>query len=282
MAHTGATSDPLEQAASQAGLGELQATFQPDRVTWLSFILRMIVPVGLLGLMFWFFAYFEMFFPFGLVVGVVLVGAVGWSLFSFWVFNKGFRENQELRFHADGVAVRAERGRVLAYRWEDTRLLVRATEHGPGGPVTYSHALLHRSNPALLIGRDTNFVSVVTNTLDQKDLDPPITAGPFLNEAEVRRALQEEATRVHLPRALAELDAGRAVEFGSATVSPQALTLDGKEIPWSEISALSIKKGFLNIKRDGKFFRTSLQLSYIPNFSVLASLVRHYSGAPLE
>lgn len=282
MAHTGATSDPLEQAASQADLGELQTTFQPYHVSWVSFLLRMTVPVGLLCLMLWFFAYFEMFFPFGPVVGVVLVGAVGWSLISFWLANKGFRENQELRFHIDGVVVRAERGRVLAYRWEDTRLLVKATEHGPGGPVTYSHALLHRFNPPLIIGQDTNFIAVVTNTLDQKDLDPPITAGPFQNEAEVRRALQEEATRVHLPRTLAELDAGRPVEFGSATVSPQALTLDGKEIPWSEISALSIKRGFLHIKRAGKFFKTSLQLSYIPDFSVFAAVVRHYSGAPLE
>ncbi|RCV54651.1 hypothetical protein DEF23_15575 [Marinitenerispora sediminis] len=94
--------------------------------------------------------------------------------------------------------------------------------------------------------------------------------------------LEEGVTRAHLPRALAELSAGRPVGFGPVTATPHALAIDRTEIPWGEISGVTIEDGYLDIKRTGKLFTTSQQVGYVPDFLVLVALVREYTGASLD
>ncbi|MFC4562971.1 DUF6585 family protein [Nocardiopsis mangrovi] len=122
-------------------------------------------------------------------------------------------------------------------------------------------------------------VTVLTNTADEANYGDLVRAPLFDRIDAWGPMLEEGVTRVHLPRVRAEISARRPVAFGPVTVTSHAVTIDRTEIPWGEISGVTVENGYLCVKRTGKLFTTSQQVSYIPNFLVLAALIREYTGA---
>jgi hypothetical protein len=220
----------------------------------------------------------------GSVVGagavIVCAAFVVLPVAGMWIASKDARSGQELHIFDQGAVLRGPKGRVLPYRWADTRLLVSAVRRTEGA-TTYSYALLNLTQPPVAMGRNVVLLSVLGGATEAENPGDLVRAPLFAQMDVWGPMLEEGITRTHLPAVLAELAAGRRVEFGPAAVTADGLVVDGAETRWNEITALSVENGHLTVKRSGRFFRSSLRIAYVPNLLVLAAVVRHYSGAAL-
>jgi hypothetical protein len=80
-----------------------------------------------------------------------------------------------------------------------------------------------------------------------------------------------------LPRALAAVKAGQTVTFGPFAVSTQALTYDGKTVPWSEITKMTIvgpRQRRLVFECQGAMFGWTCLLGSVPNDFVMLEVIR--------
>ncbi|MEU6718102.1 DUF6585 family protein [Nonomuraea sp. NPDC046802] len=283
MAETASPYDSVEHAARDAGMGERRSVFRPVRPSPAApFIVA--IPVLLCGGFIFYLltvsGLIASFFGIVIIVGgLVAIGAAAVGIRMRW---NDYRSGQELHIYDGGAIVRGKRDLIFPFRWEETRLLVSVIRRGHGAAYTYSYALLGSGNRPVVMGQNVMLVSVLTNTADEANYGDLVTAPLFDRIGEWGPMLEEGVTRAHLPRALAELSAGRPVEFGPVTATPHALTIGRTEIPWGDISGVTIDNGHLYIKRAGKLFATSQQVSHIPNFLVLVALVREYTGASLS
>ncbi|MDA0566839.1 hypothetical protein LG943_21345 [Streptomonospora sp. S1-112] len=217
------------------------------------------------------------------IFGIVLIGAgvvvLGFSVAGMWMTANDYRSGKELRVYEHGAVVRPRGDMPLTFRWADTRLLVSVVRRT--SVYTYAYALLGSGNRPVVMGQNIMLVNVLSNTEGDSDYGDLLTA-PFFERIDVWGPMLEEGvTRAHLPRVRAELTAGRAVEFGPVTVSPEGLTVDRTQIPWGEVAGITIDNGYLHIKRTGHLFRTSQPVSHIPNFLVLVAVVREFTGTSL-
>jgi hypothetical protein len=271
--------DPVDEAARQAATGERRAVFRPGQASpWYPVVV--LVPVLLLDAFILYMVY--LMGMLGSVVGAVIVCAafVVLPVAGMWIASKDARSGQELHIFDQGAVLRGPKGRVLPYRWADTRLLVSAVRRTEGA-TTYSYALLNLTQPPVAMGRNVVLLSVLGGATEAENPGDLVRAPLFAQMDVWGPMLEEGITRTHLPAVLAELAAGRRVEFGPAAVTADGLVVDGAETRWNEITALSVENGHLTVKRSGRFFRSSLRIAYVPNFLVLAAVVRHYSGAAL-
>jgi len=92
--------------------------------------------------------------------------------------------------------------------------------------------------------------------------------------ANLGSTIQQEVTRIQLPRAIAAFKAGQQIPFGPINVAMQGVN-NGKEIiPWNQIGSITIKRGVLAAQIGGRFLRwSSVKARNVPNLGVLIGLV---------
>ena len=96
------------------------------------------------------------------------------------------------------------------------------------------------------------------------------------NIAHLGQTVQQEVTRVLLPRAVAVYNAGTVVPFGTVSVSAQGITHGQKTLVWNQVQGVEVKQGYVSVKKAGKSWAwVRLRVSTIPNFYVFMGLVNY-------
>jgi molecular chaperone DnaK len=82
------------------------------------------------------------------------------------------------------------------------------------------------------------------------------------------------AADAQLPGRMAALDRGEDLTFGDMVINARGVrTAKHDMVPWAEISDLQVERGYVRIKKAGKFLPLSLKpVSQIPNFLVFITL----------
>ncbi|MFF7637402.1 DUF6585 family protein [Kitasatospora sp. NPDC008050] len=266
------TAADVEALTEQAGLGGLRRTFHPARPrTWseqtagerVIVVLAVVAAFGVLGVL---LVMLTSAVPrFGLFMTVTAGGLFAVSLVRYKLQQRA-NKGHELRIHEGGVAVVGTGGAtVRAYRWQDMSVLQDVTEqHRNGVPVRTTY----------------------TYTLQGPDVESSRVRGGVvgtLRSPEVwGTEIQQQVTAAQLPLALAAVRAGRTVEFGPFVVSAERLTAGAKSVAWSEVRAVRTEKGYLSVKRQGRWLNlTATAVSRIPNVFVLRALAdRLVESAP--
>ncbi|MGW2813571.1 DUF6585 family protein [Streptomyces sp. NPDC001415] len=149
----------------------------------------------------------------------------------------------------------AHRGAVRVVRYADTTVLqnnVRHTQYGQTTRITYAYTVT-----------DTTGTQIVL----QAGYAQPHEWGP---------AIQQAVTEAQLPQAVAQLNAGRRLEFGPLWLTPTEIGSGGKSTPWSQVEEVAVKDGFVRIRVAGRWSALSMTaVSRIPNFLVFRALADH-------
>ncbi len=96
------------------------------------------------------------------------------------------------------------------------------------------------------------------------------------NIAHLGQTVQQEVTRVLLPRAIAAYNAGDAIPFGTLSVSVQGITHGRETLVWNQVQGVEVKRGYVSVKKAGKSRAwVRLRVSTIPNFFVFMALVNY-------
>jgi hypothetical protein len=92
-------------------------------------------------------------------------------------------------------------------------------------------------------------------------------------------ALEEQINRRRLPAALADVQAGRAVDFGAIVVSPYGLELKRDHIPWGEVDSIELVQGYVHIRQP---YRSDpwakIPVHEVANVFIFLSVVQAVSG----
>lgn len=96
------------------------------------------------------------------------------------------------------------------------------------------------------------------------------------NIAHLGQTVQQEVTRVLLPRAIAAYNAGNALLFGTLSVSVQGISHGRETLVWNQVQGVEVKRGYVAVKKAGKSRAwVRLRVSTIPNFFVFMGLVNY-------
>ncbi|AXB41617.1 DUF6585 family protein [Amycolatopsis albispora] len=276
--------ESVDQAAQRLRLGERQSVFRPVSMPKRRSLAGLIPALVLFAFVLVLFGSAGLLTSFiGIGVSALFVLMIGAAVAGITMTTREARGDQEMHVFDHGVVIRGPKGRVLPYRFDETRLI----RHGvkPAGSsdrfARWSYGLLNPVTPPVLMGQGVAIGAVWRNAGDV-DLTNLLRVAQFERIDVWGPALEDAITRAHLPRTLQELSAGREVAFGPATALPHGLAIDGKVLPWGDISALRIEGGFLRVKVKGRFFTSSVKANDVPNFLVLAAVVNHFSAVPLE
>ncbi len=93
--------------------------------------------------------------------------------------------------------------------------------------------------------------------------------------------LAREVTAILLPRAIEALHAGQTVYFGELAVNLGGVAAAGKgSVPWSEIQAVQVNKGYVSLRKHGKWLAWSGKpAARIPNLFVFLTLAQRLAGS---
>lgn len=105
--------------------------------------------------------------------------------------------------------------------------------------------------------------------------------GWYKGIAELGQTIAREVTRVQLPLAFAAVQRGETITFGDLTVNGAGIAAAGKgAVPWYEIQAVQISRGYVSVRRAGRWLAWSGQpASKIPNLFVFLTLADQLRAA---
>lgn len=168
----------------------------------------------------------------------------------------GFK-GAHLSLYEHGLVVQSG-AHASVFRWDTVLVLqdiVRVTSsYAPGQVVTRRY---HLTDPSGTMYRLT---------------------GGFLSPQQWGPAIQNAVTEAQLPGAWAAIKAGRTLTFGPIALSGANVTARGESVPWAQIQAIKVDRGFVSLKVAGRWRSlTTTPVNGIPNFFVfheLAELLR--------
>jgi hypothetical protein len=190
--------------------------------------------------------------------GMFVLGAILLAL-GMWMFWTSVRDKglQVLVF-PDGLAYTA-RGQTEICRWDEIDAVVQqVTKHYTNGiytGTTHLYTVRRAGKP------DLKFNDALHNV------------------EQLGNAIQEEAYRRLLPRAIQTYNAGGVVQFGKLSVSQQGLSNGKETIPWPEVKGVELDKGVISVSRQGKWLNwASATVAQTPNIFVFTALVDSIVG----
>lgn len=221
--------------------------------------------------------------PLGIGFVVVFVVIIGAAVAGMRITAKEAKGDQEMHLFDEGVVIRGAKGRVLPYRWDETRL-VRVGIRDAGQTdreARWGYGLLNTTTPPVVMGQTVAVGPMIANS-DGVDLGNITRTAQFEQIDVWGPALEKEITAANAPRVLDEIAAGGSVRFGPATATPEGLAVGKSLTPWNEITALDIDGGYLRMKREGKLFRSAVRANDVPDFLVLVTVVHTLGAASLR
>ncbi len=190
--------------------------------------------------------------PLVIIGGLVVL--LGWALVESWLRNRDLRV---LTF-PDGL-MRFQYGKSETCRWDEI--------------VSIWQSITKRYTNGIYMGT-THLYTI------QKSDNKQLKFGDALKDVEqLGNLLQNEVTTRQLPAALSRYNSGGTVNFGNVSVSPVGLTRGDQTLSWSEIQGVQIQKGFVSIKKQGKWLNwAKISVAKIPNLLVFLTLVDRIVG----
>lgn len=191
-------------------------------------------------------------FPLG-IIGAAFV-LVGWAMIENWLRTR----NRSVSLTRDGL-IYNKNGTLTTVRWDEIagvwQNITRRYYNGVYTGTTHVYTL---------------------QTYDKKKLTFNDT---LKNVEELGNTIQKEVSNRHLPRAMETYNSGGTVSFGTVSVNRLGLTKGDKTLPWNEIQGVQIKKGYIQIKKQGKWLNwANIPVSAIPNMLVFLTLVDRIVG----
>ncbi|MDR7276345.1 DUF6585 family protein [Catenuloplanes atrovinosus] len=167
--------------------------------------------------------------------------------------SRGRRRNRPHLYEFTHGLVRAHRGTITAYAWDDLEYVERATyHHGAQGTGSWSYATVLR----------------LRDGTGEVDILAPLdgVAGRIADAA--------------LIRARDSLLHGTPVHFGAITAGPGGLTIGDEFLPWRDLDRVDVGRRFVEIRRAGhrRPWR-SLPIGDVPDSRALASLIHENTSA---
>jgi len=90
----------------------------------------------------------------------------------------------------------------------------------------------------------------------------------------------EQVARWRMPQALQAYHMGQTVQFGTLSLNQQGIYNGSDMLPWSQVEAIDVKEGVVNVKRWGsKSHWCKVAASAIPNVFVFLALVTLYRSS---
>ncbi|WP_067568879.1 DUF6585 family protein [Nocardia acidivorans] len=154
-------------------------------------------------------------------------------------------------------------GRTSAFRWQTvsvlqdvTRISHRTYGTETGVSMTYRYQLTDPSGDSYLLTHSFN---------------EPHRWGP---------AIQDRVTAAQLPGAIAAVNRGESLEFGSLALNSNQVLANGQAVPWARVEEIRVKKGFISIRVAGQWLSlTKVTVSAIPNVFVFLELAERLRTA---
>jgi hypothetical protein len=95
----------------------------------------------------------------------------------------------------------------------------------------------------------------------------------FTKVEDLGRAIQQGTTNALFPQYVQALQSGQRLTFGPLSLDAQKLYSGAKEMPWSEIKAISLNKGTISVKKDKGWFNwATVTVPQIPNFFIFIEI----------
>lgn len=130
--------------------------------------------------------------------------------------------------------------------------------------------------------RYTNGVYIGTTylyTLQTTDGQKLKFTNSLKNVEKLGETIQNEVTRRVFPQAINTYNSGGTGSFGNLVVNRMGLTREGETLVWNEIQGVQVQKGYLEIKKQGKWQRWArIPVSSISNLLVFLALVDRIIG----
>ncbi len=93
------------------------------------------------------------------------------------------------------------------------------------------------------------------------------------------RAVQQGVSSALWPQYEQALEAGQRLSFGPLGLDSERLYSGNKVLPWSEIKAISIKKGVISVKKEKGWFNwASVTVPQIPNFFIFLEIASRFTN----
>jgi hypothetical protein len=188
-----------------------------------------------------------------IILGAILAG-FAWLMVEIWLKGNGL----SVQVFADGLA-RNQYGKTVVVRWDEIVGIWQAvTKHYTNGIYTGT----------------THVYTVQKADNTRVKFDDALK-----NVEQLGNTMQSEVTRRLLPQAINTFQGGGTVTFGKLVVSPIGLSWGDKSLPWAEIEGVQLNKGYLSVKKQGKWFNwASMPVSAIPNLLVALTLIDRIVG----
>jgi hypothetical protein len=154
-----------------------------------------------------------------------------------------------------GLVHRDGKGRLDVLRWTDVRVLRDITRHYRNGAYTHTsfhYTLRHKDGHQLVL------------------MDGAFRPGELCVLGE---EIERQVTAVRLPRAMAALEEGKRLEFGTLAVDLDGISNGRDHLPWREVESIDTAEGKVRVKRAGRWLNwSSTRVSAIPDVFVLLAL----------
>jgi hypothetical protein len=99
------------------------------------------------------------------------------------------------------------------------------------------------------------------------------------NVEQLGGTMQSAVTKIRLPEVFAAYQSGQTISFGKLAVNLTGLSKGNQVVPWSEIKAVEIQKGYIRVKKQDSWFNfANVPTSSIPNLFIFLSLVDKIIG----
>ena len=258
--------DPNSPFRGVVGLGALKSEHPRRGSRWPAVIFGVIfiaaAPVlALVALFLGFEAYSQhglMRVDDGPVIPLLVIAVIGFVIGALVLFNAWRTWPLAAVLYEDGLAVNRRQG-LQVVRWNQVDWVKQAiTRHYYNGVYTGT----------------THLYTIATQDQVKIQLSDQLSKIEDLG-----KAVQQGVSGALWPRYLRALQAGQRLTFGPLGLDSQKLYSGNKELPWSEIKAISIKKGIISVKKEKGWFNwASVTVPQIPNFFIFLEIAGRFTN----
>ncbi|MGH2478876.1 MAG: DUF6585 family protein [Ktedonobacteraceae bacterium] len=178
-------------------------------------------------------------------VGVALYMILTPVLFSSWrvyICTEGF-----LYKHGNTIE---------AFRWEQVEAM-------------WQSVTRHRTN-GIYTGTTHKY------TVRGKDGRQVIFNDKFGHVEDLGNTLSRQITNYLMPQVVSAYNAGNTITFGPLSISQQGVSNGREALSWSQITAISVNRGIVTVKKEGKWLNWStIMVARVPNIFVFMALVNY-------
>ncbi len=237
-----------------AQLGPLQRTYRPNTASTMTMIVLISLFLGGFGIVIDYLAFGGASDTASSnVLGEALIGTAALALVIAYDVYAVRALQRTVNVHQNGIVV-LQGKQAQVYPWDQvasvTQSITKRYTNGIYTGTTYTYRL------HMLDGRKVNFSSMIKGIAD------------------LGQTIQSAVTAVLYPRAIAAVQAGQTISFGTLSLNQQGIGKNGSLLPWNEIASMTLNKGYITIrKRDQRIGSwANIAVASMPNVFIFLAV----------